>query len=301
MNDLVTILLPTYNGQEYVSQMLDSIYFQDYRPIELIICDDASTDDTVNVVSRWRRDVYAKDISIKLIRNLKNEGLSRNISIAAKRMHGKYLLLADQDDIWKCNKISEQIKYLKENIDCVICICDRSIINNENKIICPSLFRYKSADLKKRNLKKVMNSNILYPANCMCIRTEHIEKIFPIPRGICEHDTFIAIMAAHYGNIGYVRQALTLYRIHGNNLSAQYALETNRSLLKAGQIIIKGFKRKNRREAIDPLILERELKNRFQERISKWSPKLYSGKVKHIYLETLRYIYHNWDKRKKFC
>ena len=51
MNDLVTILLPTYNGQEYVSQMLDSIYFQDYRPIELIICDDASTDDTVNVVS----------------------------------------------------------------------------------------------------------------------------------------------------------------------------------------------------------------------------------------------------------
>ena len=53
MKELVTILLTTYNGQQYIQQMLDSIYLQDYRPIEVIIAYDASIDKTVSIIINW--------------------------------------------------------------------------------------------------------------------------------------------------------------------------------------------------------------------------------------------------------
>jgi hypothetical protein len=134
----------------------------------------------------------------------------------------------------------------------------------------------------------------------MCLRTEHLHNIFPIPKQICEHDTFIAIMAAHYGKIGYLNKALTLYRIHDNNLSKQYALETNRNVLKAAVIIKNGFDKKNKRERIDPPILKAELKKRFNEEVPKWSGNLYSGKIDNVYAETIEYIFLNKNKWKIF-
>lgn len=301
MNELVTVILPVYNGERYVEQMLDSIYRQDYRPMEVIISDDASCDGTVAVIENWLKHVEQQDISFQLIRNRKNIGLSGNITRAAQYIHGKYLFLADQDDIWIRDKITAQIRYLEQNSDCVMCICDRSIIDKRNKVLCRSLFQYRHANIGKRNYNKVLNSAVQYSANCMCLRTEHLQNIFPIPKQICEHDTFIAIMAAHYGKIGYVKRPLTLYRIHDRNLSSQYALETNSNLLKAGYIISRNFRRRNRRECIDPIIIRRELNKRFHEDIVKWSPNLYSGKTEHIYLETVRYIFLNISKWKRFC
>ncbi len=300
MNELATILLPTYNGEKYIEQMLDSIYKQSYRPIEVIITDDASTDRTVAVVAHWLKKRSTEELSFKIIRNKKNRGLSGNISRCEKYIHGKFLFLADQDDIWKEEKVSSQIAYLKENEDCIMCICDRGIINENNEIVCNSLFQYKHARLQKRNYNMVLNSKVQYPANCICLRADHIDKIFPIPTQICEHDTFITIMAAHYGRVGYINKMLVLYRIHENNLSHKFALETNDNLLKAGYIILKAYKRKNEREQIDPEILTVELKSRFDENIPKWSKNLYSGKIDHIYWKTILYILYNIDKWKKF-
>lgn len=301
MKDLITILLPTYNGQKYIKKMLDSIYLQDYRPIEVIISDDASEDNTIFVINDWLHAKKMDDISFKVIKNLENKGLSRNISIAANYIHGKYLFLADQDDLWEASKVSVQVDYLENNKDCVMCICDRSIINKNDKVICKSIFKYNHANLQKRDYKKVLNSPIQYSANCMCLRTEHIDAIFPIPSQICEHDTFITIMAAHYGKVGYVKRSLTLYRIHENNLSGQFALETNRNLFKAGLIIMNGLKRTKKREKIDPYIIKKELKKRFNEDIIVWSKRLYSGEIGNIYFKSIQYMYANRDKWKQLC
>lgn len=300
MADLVTIVLPTYNGEKYIKQMLDSIEKQDYRPIEIIVSDDCSKDNTVGIIEKWINDINDKQISVKLLKNTQNLGLSGNVSRATKYIQGKYLFMADQDDLWKPYKISEQVDYLENNLDCQVCICDRSIINSQNKVVCKSLFKYLHASLQKRDYKMVMNRAIQYSANCMCLRTEHLHNIFPIPKQICEHDTFIAIMAAHYGKIGYLNKALTLYRIHDNNLSKQYALETNRNVLKAAVIIKNGFDKKNKRERIDPPILKAELKKRFNEEVPKWSGNLYSGKIDNVYVGTIEYIFLNKNKWKIF-
>lgn len=301
MNDLATILLPTYNGQKYIVQMLESIYLQDYRPIEVIISDDASTDKTVSVINHWLKDKNTEDISFKVIKNIDNIGLSGNLSRTAKYVHGSYLFFADQDDIWRSNKVSAQIEYLENHKECVMCISDRAIMNKKNEIVCRSYFKHINAFPVKRDYTKVLNSGILYAANCMCLRTEHLDKIFPVPNNICEQDTFITIMAAHFGDIGYLTKALTLYRIHENNLSGRFAMEANRNLLKAGYIIYKNCKKRNWRESVDPVIIKRELEQRFDETNVKFSPALYSGVKKNIYWLTIKRMIGNRKNWKLFC
>lgn len=300
MEELVTVFLPTYNGERFILEMLDSIYFQDYRPLEVIISDDASTDRTAAVVRRWLKDKKGKDISFQLIMNKENRGLSGNISNAVKHIHGKYLFLADQDDIWRRDKVSRQVAYLEENTDCEMCVCDRSVINGKGEVVCGSLMRYEHKNPKKRSYKDVLNQAICYSANCICLRTGHLDTIFPIPDGMCEHDTFIAVMAAHYGKIGYIREPLTMYRIHGNNLSGNYALETTQNLLRLERAIIKSFKRINRKETTDPGIIREVLKNRFNENNVRFSKEVYAGRIENIYIASLRYIWYNFDRWRKF-
>ena len=301
MKSLVTVLIPAYNGQKYIAHMINSIISQDYRPLEIIVTDDASKDHTISVVNSCFKNSHMEDIHVKLIQNKKNEGLSGNISKAVSYIHGKYLFLADQDDIWKADKISRQIEYLENNEDCVMCICDRSVINADGKEVCTSLFRYHHAKTNKRNYREVMNSVALYPANCMCLRTEHLQDIFPIPRQIRSHDTFIAIMAAHYGKIGYVKNALTQYRIHGNNLSGQYALETNNNIFRAGFAVFKSLYRKKQIEINDTLIIAQELKVRFQENSGKHLQTIWGYQIRNPLIDSIRYISNNIKKWKRFC
>lgn len=304
MRELATIILPTYNGQKYIKKMLESIILQDYRPIELIISDDASKDNTTVIIDNYLKLNCDAEITYKIIRNRKNVGLSGNISRAAKYVRGKYLFLADQDDIWKSNKISAQIGYLEKNDDCIMCVCDRSIIDSEDRIICKSLFRYPRYNDKikrKWDYKMVLNNLSDCAANCICLRTEHLNDIFPVPPKLCEHDTFITIMAVHYGKIGWLNEALTLWRIHSGNLSGQYALETNKNILKAGYIILKSRKRVIKRETIDLPIIKKELEVRFQENNLKIEEVLNQRSDNNAYMMTMRYIIKNIDKWKKFC
>lgn len=301
MKELVTVILPTFNGQDYIQQMLDSIYAQEYRPIEVIITDDASTDGTVSIINNWVLSNQEPDLSCRMIMNDKNKGISRNLTDAVKYVHGRYLFLADQDDLWQMNKISRQVDYLEKNQDCIMCICDRSVINAGGDVMCPSLFEYRNADLGKRDYRKVINSVAQYPANCMCLRTGHLRNIFPIPAKIGSHDTFITIMAAHYGKIGYVKNVLTKYRIHGKNLSGQYAIETNKNVFKAWMILYKSFRRKKKIEKNDTLIIQYELQKRFHECRGKSLKKIWGYEIKNTFMDTVKYMLRNLEKRGRFC
>lgn len=301
MGESVTIILPTYNGQRYIRQMLDSVSMQDHRPIELVVTDDASTDATVAVVKEWSSAKSADDMTVRLIRNPKNRGISANISGAVRHVHGRYLFLADQDDVWRPTKISEQVRYLQENGDCIMCINDRSLMDKDGKVVCRSLFRYKGTDTRKRDRDAVFERPPRYPANCMCLRTEQMDKIFPIPPGILCHDIYIAVMAAHYGKIGYLKKPLTSYRIHGENLSGQYALETEKDLFRAGRTILRSLKRNNRIADNDPAIVAGVLKERSGGEMLGAVKRLYPRKVDHVYLSVMWYILRGMSRWKRFC
>lgn len=106
MNDLeeqlVSIGLPVYNGQRFLRRALDSLLVQDYKNFELIISDNASTDETSKICLEYAQ----KDKRIKYIRQKENTGMLKNFTFVLQQSKGKYFMWAAYDDIWAPSFIS---------------------------------------------------------------------------------------------------------------------------------------------------------------------------------------------------
>lgn len=104
---MISIIVTTYNGAKYLAAQLDSILAQTYTGLEIILSDDASTDDMGNCATIHT----AKDPRIVLIRHEKNVGLHANLG-GARELTGMYIAISDQDDIWRSDKIKKQLSLL---------------------------------------------------------------------------------------------------------------------------------------------------------------------------------------------
>ncbi|MFK3977021.1 glycosyltransferase family 2 protein [Shewanella vesiculosa] len=111
MQPLVSIIMPSYNAEKTIAQSIESVLQQSYTKWELLITDDKSSDNTINIINEY----VAKDTRIQLFKNEKNLGAggSRNRSI--KESNGKYIAFLDSDDLWLDNKLSIQIDYMQTN------------------------------------------------------------------------------------------------------------------------------------------------------------------------------------------
>jgi glycosyltransferase involved in cell wall biosynthesis len=109
MNDLISIVMPSYNTAEYISETIESVLNQSYVNWELIIVDDCSNDQTEEIVYSY------KDSRIYFYKNEKNCGaaISRNKGIRLAR--GEWIAFLDSDDLWANNKLEKQLRFMKEN------------------------------------------------------------------------------------------------------------------------------------------------------------------------------------------
>ncbi|MDQ6469961.1 glycosyltransferase family 2 protein [Flavobacterium sp. LHD-80] len=111
MNDLVSILIPTYNTEKFIRETLQSVQNQSYSNWEMILVDDASTDQTVAIIEEFAQD----DNRIKLFKLEKNSGNGFARNIALEKASGKYIAYLDADDLWFPEKLEKQIQFLKTN------------------------------------------------------------------------------------------------------------------------------------------------------------------------------------------
>ena len=127
MSDLVSIVMPSYNTAEYIAESIDSVLNQSYTNWELIIVDDASTDNTDFVV-----EPYLKDKRIKYFKNEQNSGaaVSRNRALAIAK--GKWVAFLDSDDLWDRYKLEKQIEFMVKN-DCHFSYTNYQEIDSEGK------------------------------------------------------------------------------------------------------------------------------------------------------------------------
>src|SRR4051812_31015555 len=101
-NELVSIVMATFNGARFLQQQLQTITEQTYRELEIIICDDASTDDTRSIIQAFA----LKDPRIRWIFNETNLGINKNFEQGFREAKGAFIAIADQDDVWKTEKIA---------------------------------------------------------------------------------------------------------------------------------------------------------------------------------------------------
>lgn len=108
---LVSIISPTYNCGNFISETIESVLAQTYSNWEMLIVDDCSTDDTEKIVSEYS----AKDSRIKYFRFDKNQGAAMARNHALREAKGRWIAFLDSDDLWEKNKLDTQLKFMEEN------------------------------------------------------------------------------------------------------------------------------------------------------------------------------------------
>ena len=137
LNPLVSIIIPLYNSENYVHKTIESILNQTYKNFELIIVDDASTDNSIKIINSYIRD----DKRIKLIQSSSNfGGPARPRNIGIRKSKGEYIAFCDNDDLWENNKLEMQLnQIIKNNFN--FCCSDILLIDKNNNILNFSFIR----------------------------------------------------------------------------------------------------------------------------------------------------------------
>lgn len=110
MNDLVSIIMPSYNTGQYIAESIRSVLAQTYTNWELLIVDDCSTDDTDEVVLP-----FLEDKRIKYFRNGVNCGAAVSRNSALRKAKGRWIAFLDSDDLWLPQKLEKQITFMEQN------------------------------------------------------------------------------------------------------------------------------------------------------------------------------------------
>lgn len=110
MDDLVSIIMPSYNTAHFIAESIRSVQSQSYTEWELIIVDDGSTDDTDNVVRQ-----YLTDNRIRYLKNNINSGAALSRNRALREAKGKWIAFLDSDDLWEPQKLEKQIAFMRDN------------------------------------------------------------------------------------------------------------------------------------------------------------------------------------------
>jgi glycosyltransferase involved in cell wall biosynthesis len=210
---MISVCMATYNGSRYLKLQIESILCQLSDFDELIISDDNSTDDTVDIVNKYN------DSRIKLILNKSPGGeigkhvrVTSNFYNALKFAKGEYIFLSDQDDIWVMNRIGICISMLK-HYDLVMCNCE--IIDEYGISLRRSLWN-------NNPISKYFFINILkmpFHGCCIAFNSKVLNAAMPFPSKLISHDNWIGLLASKTGNIFFVEESLVYYRRHSGNVS----------------------------------------------------------------------------------
>ena len=110
-NDLVSIIMPSYNCGRFVEEAINSVQAQTYDNWEIIFIDDCSTDDTIHKVLAMKE----KDSRIHLFQNHRNMGAAVSRNTALREAKGRWIAFLDSDDLWEPTKLERQVKFMEDN------------------------------------------------------------------------------------------------------------------------------------------------------------------------------------------
>lgn len=220
METKISIIVLAYNHQDFIEKNLDGIFMQDFAgTIELIICNDASTDATDSVI---RKKILQRppNVQVKYFDHKKNIGATPNFYFALKEATGKYLAFCEGDDYWTdTQKLSHQLKFLQENPDCALSFhqvmnvsphkkYDRKIFATvENLTYTPEeIYRHWTI----HTASVVMRRSVL--------DSDALKKTMTDPK-LLYFDTILFLAASTTGNLCGMAHTMSAYRRHDKGIS----------------------------------------------------------------------------------
>lgn len=209
MNKLVSIVLPTYNGERFIKESIDSVLAQTYSNWELIIVNDCSKDNTLSIVNDYAKN----DSRIKVISNSSNQNLPVSLNIGFREAKGEYYTWTSDDNIFKPNAIEYMVNYLDNHSDVDLLSCSFDIINEDGS------FYTNFRNLDSRNILQLaeycnVGACFMYTRDIALKVGEYDKNMF------CAEDYDYWCRIALIGNIKYIDENLYKYRNNSKSLTA---------------------------------------------------------------------------------
>jgi glycosyltransferase involved in cell wall biosynthesis len=201
--------MAAYNGEKYIGTQIASILPQLGKEDELIIVDDASSDNTVQIIESFA------DVRIKLYRNDANLGSTKTFDQALGLAEGDLVFLSDQDDVWYGHKVAT-IRHQFENSNLDLIVHDARVTSG-GKVVSESLFQM--CNSSPGLLRNLISST--HTGCCLVLRRSALAQLLPIPckKGIF-HDSWIGVFSSclRYRKL-FLNVPLIDYQRHANNVS----------------------------------------------------------------------------------
>lgn len=203
----VAVVVATYNGATFLLAQLESIVQQTHKPAQIIIIDDASSDDTVSIAHAFA----AAHPEVMVVQNEIRLGYIKNFEKGMLLANTTYVALSDQDDIWVPHKLE---KLLAAIGDQMLAYADSELIDANGYLL------HKKMSSIKNQL--AYHTPIMYaigawaPGHAMLFKKELIDKAVPFPN-LVTHDFWLGFVATCYSKVVYVNEPLVHYRQHTQN------------------------------------------------------------------------------------
>jgi glycosyltransferase involved in cell wall biosynthesis len=247
-NPKVSIIVPVYNAEKYIEETLQSILNQDFKDFELIVIDDASTDNSFKKI----KEISKKDQRIKIFKNKTNKGRAGTVNVGFSQSKGEFIAFCDADDLMYPERLKKQFSFLKKNseIDLIYGNIIKFWPNNIEKLRKAATFKNSSEPLnilkqeskKNKNYKhasSILHSKDYIPGSSIIFRKKIIDQGIKMDENLKNSedcDFNFQIIGAGY-KIAKIPIVTFKYRIHKNQKS------NNKSKMeKAKKYIIKKLK-----------------------------------------------------------
>lgn len=219
----IDILLATYNGEKYLSEQIDSIIKQSISDWKLLIRDDGSNDQTLEIIRSYTERFPDKIVHIHDTDY--NLGVTHNFERLMEYATSPYLMFCDQDDIWLPDKIEKSLKKIQEmkqqygsHIPLLV-YTDLAVCNEAGTLTAHSFWKYQGGDpsLPLDYAKALVQNNAT--GNTFIFNRALCDHALPFSPDTVMHDWWVALTALYLGEIDYLTDQTILYRQHDTNVS----------------------------------------------------------------------------------
>ena len=235
-NPLISVIIPAYNADKLITKTLDSILAQTYRPIEIIVIDDGSTDETVKIVKNYQTSFTCKfsEASKTNETNLiyiyqQNSGPSKARNTGINAAKGEYIAFLDADDYWTQDKLEKQIELFKKELNLDIVFTDTKITRIENHEI-EEFFVFKKKGLDKdffghefmvlRPFEKLVGTNFMHTSSVITKKACFRQDFFFNEKRHYAEDWELWLKMSLYFTFGYVNDVCVHKIERGDGLSS---------------------------------------------------------------------------------
>jgi len=220
----ISVALVTYNSERFLKEQIDSILLSLGNDDEIIISDDGSSDNTIEIIKEYIK----KDKRFSLYQ-IEHSGCNGNYENAIKHCSRDIIVLSDDDNVWEANKLDVIRKEFESNKNVTLCMHDCKIVDEKLNLIENSFIKYN--DFKPGLIHNFIKSR--YGGSLIAFKKELVKYILPFPKHMpFFYDDFIGMMATKHGQVKVINEPLSLWRRYSGASSTQF-VSSDGSIVKS--------------------------------------------------------------------